>query len=257
MATLLAACAACGGKLELAIPPPPPSNDAGAVEDAGQDATFVEADAPEADAPEAGAPDASELGAWCAANAPFATLCDDFDLAVEPRAEWSVFGAPSLGASTFASAPRALEALGTTPSYLAYATTNAPYGAKLEAELYVAADGASATEGPVLAFIDADHGEQIELSALPGTGTARCSFGSYLAPAEFALTRGEWHSLSFKISFNADGTNNFFCSVDGVTHGYSPVAASQNLGKVTLGVGARGTTTSAMDVSFDDVVIDM
>ena len=250
--------------MDIAIPPPP--EDAGVALDAARDAATADAIAEDvaadAPAPDPGPPDGGWTSAWCAANAPYAKLCDDFDGPIEPLVEWSPFGAaPTVVASTFSSSPNALEAKGTSDSYLSFEVANAPYGAKLEAEMQLVADGTSSTDAPVLAFIDAENGERMELAAVPGTDTARCTFAgaSQDTPAiDFTLARGAaWHTLSFKLSFNDGGTNNFFCIVDGVDHGYFAVPASQALGNVTLGVGARGKTTTAMDVYWDNVVIDM
>jgi hypothetical protein len=236
---VLFACA-CGGRLEKAIPPPPP--DAGAVSEAST------LDAPSTDA--------MKLTSWCATYAPLANLCDDFDLPTEPRVEWSPFGS-GLGVvdTTSSSAPHSLRAKSSAPAYLSYAATSAPYGMKIEAALELVADGASsAGDPPVLLAIDSENGQNLELALLPGTTSARCTFPGHAT--DFVLPRdGSWHGVGMKISFNDDGSVNFICDVDGTDHGLPSLPVGQDLGKVTLTVGARGSTTAPVEVYYDDVVI--
>jgi hypothetical protein len=260
--TLLVVLCACGGREIADIPPPPSTLDGSSTTDARSFADAsptIDASADDAtgDVP---AVDADAFGAWCAANAPLATFCDDFDAPNRPRLEWAISGTGlDVVTTTSTSAPHALHAKTSSPSYLAFTATSAPYGMKLTADVRLDADGTSG-DTTVLLGIESEHGQTIDFAIVPGTNKARFEYAGYDAgPSyqEFTLPRdGAWHTVIMKISFNSDGTLNFLNMVDTQSFGLSNLAGSQNLGNVTMIVGARGTTSSAVVAYFDDVVIE-
>ncbi len=209
--------------------------------------------------------DASAVSSWCALNAPWATLCDDFDLSTMPRPEWSPSGTGlSVVGTLYQSAPHALHAtaVAMTSSYLAFGSTGA-VGAKIDLELQLAVDGTSTSaDNPILVSLAAPDGKRVALEALPGTSTGRCAFEGFTSSdvpfVDFPLSRGAvWHGVSMKISFNSDNTVNFICFVDGADHSLWNEPAGSSLGDVGFDVGVLGMTTGPMEAYYDNVVIDV
>ena len=228
----------------IALPPP----------DAGTsiDAAF--------DSPPEGSGSDGPIGSWCAINAPYAAMCDDFDLALMPRVEWTKIGnGLGVDGTAFHSSPHALHAQGMSSS-LAFGVSSA-VGSKLELELQVIGDGTAANMPPSVASITAPDGKRVGLAIVPGTSLGRCTFAPSTTPfVDFPLARGStWHDVMLKISFHMDqsGTTvNLLCVVDGTNYGQFGLALGSSHGNVTDSIGIDGVTSTAMEAYFDNVVAD-
>jgi len=108
---------------------------------------------------------------FCCDGFPFDPLCDDFDHAIEPEPTWSMTGSPSLAATPFQSAPKALRT--ESGSYVSVTSAKAAKSAKLMLGVYAASDGTSGPD-PTLVAIESAGGHGIALELVPGTSKARC-----------------------------------------------------------------------------------